>query len=127
MTDDLISRQAVFDRYYAEWEAQVIYDGMEDRDWLKKCIDEAPSIEAPTAQPETGWISVKDRLPEDERPVLTFMGYDEPQRIGFQQIQTYFCFDPNPHWQYSGLLREGQSITHWMPLPKPPKENDNGN
>lgn len=43
---DLISRNAVLDRYYAEWGKQDICDGAEDRDWLKKCVDEAPSIEA---------------------------------------------------------------------------------
>lgn len=80
-----------------------------------KDIDHAPTIDP------VKWVSVSDKLPEDERPVLTFMGYGGERVIGFQQIQSYFCFDPNPHWQYGGLLRDGQSITHWMPLPDPPR------
>lgn len=42
---DYIERDAVLDRYYAEYEKQDICDGSEDRDWLKKCIDEAPAAD----------------------------------------------------------------------------------
>lgn len=41
----LIDYQAAIDRYYAEWDKQDICDGDEDRDWLKKCFDEAPEID----------------------------------------------------------------------------------
>ena len=46
----------------------------------------------------TGWISVKERLPENERSVLTIVGYEESM-IGFITVSSYFCFDRNPHWQ----------------------------
>ena len=46
MNNDLISREAVIDRYYAEWEKQDICDGSEDRNWLMQCIDEAPAVDA---------------------------------------------------------------------------------
>ena len=42
----LIDVDAAIDRYYAEYKKQDIYDGSQDRDWLKRCIDEAPTIEA---------------------------------------------------------------------------------
>ena len=52
------------------------------------------------------WISVKDRLPEKTGLVL---GYD----IGFGVLLVYYEV---------GVIRSGwQSITHWMPLPEPPK------
>ena len=41
----LIDADAAIDRYYAEYEKQDICDGDEDRDWLKKCIEEAPTID----------------------------------------------------------------------------------
>ena len=41
-----IDIDAALDRYYAEWELQDICSGEEDRDWLMKCINEAPTIEA---------------------------------------------------------------------------------
>lgn len=40
----IIDADAVLDRYYAEFEQQDIYDGSEDRDWLMKCLSEAPAI-----------------------------------------------------------------------------------
>ena len=42
----LIDVDAAIDRYYAEYKKQDICDGGEDRNWLKRCIDEAPTIEA---------------------------------------------------------------------------------
>lgn len=67
----------------------------------------------------TGWISVEERLPENERPVLTFVGYEESM-IGFITVSSYFCFDRNPHWQWDGLVRDEQRVLYWMPLPEPP-------
>ena len=66
------------------------------------------------------WIPVDDRLPENEKPVLTFVGYEESM-IGFITISSYFCFDPNPHWQWEGLLKDEQKTLFWMPLPQRPK------
>ena len=42
----LVDIDAALDSYYAEWELQDICSGEEDRDWLMKCIDEAPTVEA---------------------------------------------------------------------------------
>ena len=42
----LIDADAAVGRYYAEWEKQDIHDGDQDRDWLKRCIDETPTIDA---------------------------------------------------------------------------------
>ena len=68
------------------------------------------------------WISVEDRLPENERPVLTFVGYAD-KMLGFMTVSTYFAFDPSPHWQWDGLISDRQQRTlFWMPLPEPPKE-----
>lgn len=73
----------------------------------------------PTLSPQ--WISVEDRLPESEKPVLTFVGYPEPM-VGFITVSTYYCFDKTPHWQWDGLLEDEQRTLFWMPLPQPPKE-----
>ena len=66
------------------------------------------------------WISVKDMLPKNEKPVLTFVGYEESM-IGFITVSSYFCFEPNPHWQWDGLLNDEQKTLFWMPLPQPQK------
>ena len=46
----LIDYQAAIDRYHAEYKKQDICDGSEDRDWLKRCFDEAPTIDAVPAE-----------------------------------------------------------------------------
>lgn len=63
------------------------------------------------------WIPVSERLPSDERDVLVYYGFGD---LRFMHMATlsYYCFDPNPHWQHEGT---GMKITHWMPLPTPPK------
>lgn len=70
------------------------------------------------------WISVKERLPQDEKPVLTYYGFDHGDGdlgMKFMGTLSYFCFDPNPHWQHAS---HNLVVTHWMPLPEPPKEEE---
>ena len=55
------------------------------------------------------WISVKDRLPDESGLVI---GYDIVWGVG--------CFYYHTDMQTSTW----QQITHWMPLPQPPKELD---
>ena len=66
-----------------------------------------------------GWISVKDRLPEPFSIVLCFMawgGYDVKQ------------FEQNHFFNQGSYKRlEDGVVTHWMPLPEPPKEEHNDN
>ena len=77
----------------------------------------------PTHIEREAWISVEERLPENERPVLTFVGYEESM-IGFITVSSYFCFDRNPHWQWDGLVRDEQRVLYWMPLPEPPEKEE---
>lgn len=65
-------------------------------------IDSAPTV--------GGWISVKDKLPERYERVLT---YDE--RCG---VKENWAIRLKPYVDWS----QGYHITHWMPLPEPPKE-----
>lgn len=74
------------------------------------------------------WISVKERLPEEGVEVLTFdgrwvtTGYKamiETYKPSFPQFNNIQMF----HWVFCGPLYDeyNPTITHWMPLPKPPK------
>lgn len=42
----LIDADSVFYRYYGEFEKQDICDGEQDRDWIKKCVEEAETVDA---------------------------------------------------------------------------------
>ncbi len=58
------------------------------------------------------WISVKDRLPEDNKEVLIYCGsYHE---LGWYESD-------NKSWRSDFLGCCTDDITHWMPLPQPPK------
>lgn len=64
------------------------------------------------------WISVEDRLPEDENTVLCFYNFGSHVEMSFIGTLCYFTFDSTPHWQHEST---GLHVTHWMPLPEPPK------
>ena len=60
-----------------------------------------------------GWISVKDRLPEEDKEVLAYNG-------AYMIIAAY-ATNPTKYW-YTITGSVTRTITHWMPLPEPPKE-----
>lgn len=69
------------------------------------------------SSPKRSWISVKDRLPDNANGVIVC---DE---FGFVYPACYYTFDKC--WMYSFTdERCGHKITHWTPLPEPPKEDD---
>jgi len=79
------------------------------------------AIQALQAQAERRWIPVSERLPKTEQPVQVYM----PKL--YMSVQTgfytkYYGEDDGEwyeHWVASG------DVTHWMPLPEPPKEDNN--
>ena len=66
------------------------------------------------------WISVEDDLPDTSVNVLTI---DES---GYQEVALlYPASTPLTYtWRRTGLEYMEGSVTHWQPLPGPPKENE---
>ena len=71
------------------------------------------------------WISVKDRLPAYEVPVLVYRPsmaapilVDEYQGFWDEDDLDNWC----EGWALYGKHNGKDIITHWMPLPEPPKE-----
>ena len=64
------------------------------------------------------WISVKERLPEPLVYVLVYIPCDTPYTIreGF--------LTPTGMWNASHYDRGHGEITHWMPFPVPPQEDE---
>lgn len=61
------------------------------------------------------WISVEERLPEIGVRVLLLDKHGHIlERELYRFIDGFLCFRPD------GLV-PGKHITHWMPLPEPPK------
>lgn len=79
---------------------------------IEEALRAAPAVSVPQ------WISVKDRLPKYENPVLA--GNAE---LCF--VNTAWYHVATRRWELpSGFFCE---VTHWMPLPEPPKgDADNG-
>ena len=62
------------------------------------------------------WISVEERLPEDNSDVLAYLRIGEEGRIypaNYAKGMWFDCIFNTP---------ATDSTTHWMPLPEPPKE-----
>ena len=68
------------------------------------------------------WISVDDRLPVKNMPVLVFLTVE----MGLIN-KGLALFDNGMfrHCRYFHHKLNHTFITHWMPLPEPPKENNN--
>lgn len=66
------------------------------------------------------WTPVTERLPEVDEQVLCRYVFGGHEDRPFYQVLDYYAFDPQPHFQHEGM--NGMRVTHWMPLPAPPKE-----
>lgn len=69
---------------------------------------------------QSGWISVKDRLPESFTDVLCFF----PENVYGSKIKVDYM--ESKKGCFAGKLVWGNP-THWMPLPTPPTEKENNN
>ena len=71
-------------------------------------VEDAPTV--------GGWISINDRLPEDEYECLVITK-DCWYYIG------WFKGDIQK-WVVNGVVWCDETITHWIKIPEPPKEDD---
>lgn len=69
-------------------------------------LDEQPTIDS------YEWISVKDRMPEQYSYVIVFTGLEVTEAF----------YDG---WRFGCTSKSHPiSVTHWMPLPEPPKGDE---
>ena len=66
------------------------------------------------------WIPVSERLPDKMGQYVCRYVFGENTDHPFFQVLWYFANSENPHFQHEGSM--GLTVTHWMPLPEPPKE-----
>ena len=89
---------------------------------VRKTIEDAPTV--------GGWISAKDRLPENQNPVIVFVPphVDNDKGTFFGYVgMAYFTRLGEGFWcgtdgNLYGAIGMIYPPTHWMPLPEPPKE-----
>ena len=101
-----------------EQAADAIAELSRENESLAKSVNEASEIL------RKRWIPVTERLPEDECPVLaTYLGFhDHKPRAN---MLAYIDRDLGWCWwddDIPGGVPCSVEITHWQPLPQPPKE-----
>ncbi len=66
----------------------------------------------------TEWIKCSERLPEDVTKVLIAV----LNPWGYTVEASWWCGggDP-PYWSVGDDMIDVEHVTHWMPLPEPPK------
>lgn len=116
----MIDGDAVMDRYYAEYEQQDICDGAEDRDWLIKCLTEAPTLTPPpiTGDTSDGYHTFNELYHHrailfsvicNERPEVAWKSkrhhdgtmYDGMFIVGIDtpEGQATYHYDMDPYWK----------------------------
>lgn len=90
------------------------------REVIFQMEDEAILLYAQSQLQQIGeWISVKDKLPEEKVKVLICLTYGS----GKEEIQTSYYVKRTKSFDHF----MNDIITHWMPLPSPPKISSNDN
>jgi hypothetical protein len=91
---------------------------------LLTAIDALEQDSSVKAEPDNGWISVKDRLPEigehyRSKLVMCYTPDGEHEHLfDYYEVNGFGqgCFTAEKYF--------GISITHWMPLPQKPESED---
>lgn len=112
--DFLAGYQAARDQF---GDTSKVMNSPEDPDSCEHILDMEKMVDVNSSNNSNGWISVKDRLPEENQTVLIYTDKHE----------TYMAriYDNNEAWPISnscGCCGSEEKFTHWMPLPQPPKE-----
>ena len=63
------------------------------------------------------WVSVKERLPQEKVNCIVHYKHAYCDNDGYWAIG--ICFNDGEKFQ----INPAYKVTHWMPLPKPPKES----
>ena len=70
---------------------------------------------------KSGWISVNEKLPESTDVYLINAVHRHNKFDGCRSAQVRLYFKDDDEWCGLPNLYE---VTHWMPLPEPPKEEE---
>lgn len=105
--DGMITKDEVY-RLFSDFRAYIPTD---IRHQMIEKVKALPSIDVGSGD----WISIKEKLPEYDKSVL--ICYSKQQDITIAWLaEDIECFEDDDYMYYMS------EVTHWMPLPEPPKE-----
>lgn len=98
---------------------------------LNACTDDIlmglNRLEYSNTQPASPWIKVNDRLPKTNAigvaHVLVYDRYEGVVKADFLDESANYRYGSNI-FIISNTSAQLYKVTHWMPLPKPPKDGD---
>ena len=89
----------------------------------KLMLEAADALEAALREQEDRrWIPVTERLPERDGQYLCNYHFGKHRDMTFTRVLDYYVTDSVPHFQHT-LGDTTMKVTHWMPMPEPPKED----
>lgn len=113
VVNKLIQLENNYQFYKEQWDADVLYRRICE---LEIGIGKTPGV---TVQE---WVSVDDRLPENDVMVIGYTPCDGFMFVG------YYHEEPKYDWKVWRIVTAMRStkvmkkkVTHWLPLPQPPK------
>lgn len=109
-------KEEIFQGYYSK----VYCDGVDDEfKSVIQIIENMPSVDR--------WISVKDKLPETNAigiaHILAYDKYEGVVKADFLDESANYINGSNI-FQISNTSTQLYKVTHWQPLPEPPKKGD---
>ena len=98
---------------------------------IKKWVEQAKEMHDYANNSEAKWISVEDRLPENDNEVLIICSGEVVQaylKNGIWKGSVQVTYNMNDGYVNDrNICKQGKSnpfdnVTHWMPLPTPPNQ-----
>ena len=113
---------AIKEMELAHKEAVLVYSS------ASKSVIDKLRAELTTAR-EPKWIPVSERLPEELKEVEVWVDAGVKWRFGYFQDGTWYNDDTGEILGYAqksvdGFIEKIEGVTHWQPLPEPPRGNN---
>ena len=96
------------------------YNGFNGKTAAVQAVSDACvlAVSALREQEERRWIPVTERFPEHGDVVLCFMKFGEQRMLQWDNVASWWLgYGHCDDWQKA-------DVTHWMPLPEPPVEDE---
>ena len=91
------------------------------KDGCASVLDDIGALKAADVQPLDRWISCKDKMPEEYKTVLV---YEKDYGVMIGELEKKFFDTQFFIARKSGIILRTTEVTHWQPLPEPPKDGE---